>query len=189
METIKKNDEAVCLGAISIPFNALFKHCIGPITWERLRRRCLFSWKQMIYLPLLKALGWNDRRNPWMGPNGNEPFKMCMMCRAVGIRGDYEGCLPYHPVFTRREGLILYAVDWRASELTEQIDNPALHSWASIYQETIDRESLLKNNHSQRHSKNTPQQQLELFCKESNEVFFLNTHVNHLIFLCQLTLE
>lgn len=44
-------------------------------------------------------------------PNGNEPFKMCMMCRAVGIRGDYEGYLPYHPVFTRREVLILYAVD------------------------------------------------------------------------------
>lgn len=169
-----KNDEAVCLDAISIPFNALFKHCIGPITRERLCRRCLFSWKQMTHLPLLKALGWNDRRNPWTGP----PVRMemnpsrCVWCAEQWESGDYEGYLPYHPVFTRREVLILYAVDWRASELTEQIDTPALHSWASIYPETIDRESLLKNNHSQRHSKILLSNNWNCFVKSLMKYFF-----------------
>lgn len=109
-----------------------------------------------MHLPPLKAFGWNDKRNPWTGP----PIQMemspprCVWCAqqwSMGIRGDYEGCLPYHPVFTRREALILYAVDWRAWKLTEQTDNSALHSWASIYPEKSDKEAL-KNNNRFRHT-------------------------------------
>lgn len=112
----------------------------------------------MMHLPLLKAFGWNDSRNPWPGP----PIQMemnpprCVWCAeqwGMRIRGDYEGFSPYHPVFTGKHGLVFYAVDWRASALTEQIDKPALHSWASIYPETIDQETLVKNNNSHRRTK------------------------------------
>lgn len=121
-----------------------------------MRRRCLFRGKQATHLPLLKAFGWNDKRNPWTGP----PIQMemspprCAWCAqqwSTGIRGDYKGCLPYHPVFTWGEALISHAVDWRAWKLTEQIDNSALHSWASIYPEMFDKEAL-KNNNGVRHT-------------------------------------
>lgn len=115
--------------------------------------RCLFIWKQMMHLSLLKAFGWNNKRNPWTG----FPIQMemnpprCLWCAqqwGLRIRRDYEGCLPYHPVFTTREGLIQYAVSGDAWKLTEQIDDRAFHSWVSIYPEIIDKYSPLKGNKS-----------------------------------------
>lgn len=42
----------------------------------------------------------NKSQNWASNPNGNELSKMCI------IRRDYDGFFPYHPVFTRRQGLI-----------------------------------------------------------------------------------
>lgn len=182
-----KNDEAVDLDAISISFNTLSQtwywnnytrmflvvntvHCAEVFCSDENRRCTCLRWKNF---------GWNDRRNPWIGP----PIQMemnpprCAWCTeqwGMGIRGYYEGCLPYHPVFTRREGLILYAADWRAQELTEQIDNPALYSWASIYPKTIDQEVLLKDNDSYGHAKILFNGKKE---KAFDEVLFLNDEV------------
>lgn len=140
----------------------------------------------MMHLSPLKAFGWNNKINPWTGlpiwMEMNPP--RCVWCAqqwGTGIRGDYEGFLPYHGVFTRRQGLILYAVNWRAWKLTEQIGDRALHSWVSIYPETIDKDWLLKNNNGHRNTK-SPQQHCVLFHKK---VFFflLQTQVKHFISL------
>lgn len=56
--------------------------------------------------------------NEASNPNGNEPATMRVMCAAVESEEITRGCLPYHPVFTRRGRLISYAIDWRAPELT-----------------------------------------------------------------------
>lgn len=93
----------------------------------------------------IHLFGWNNKRNPWSGAaiqmemNPRRCVCVTMWCAQqyhTEIRGDYEGCLPYHLVFTRRGGLILYTVDWRAWKLTEQIYDRALHSGVSIFPET-----------------------------------------------------
>lgn len=110
-----------------------------------------------MHLPLLKAFGWNDRRIHWTGPSIQMEMnssKKCMMCGAVehGNQRRLWGLLALSSCVYKERGS-LYAVDWRAQELTEQIDNPALRTWALIYPETIDQETLVKNNNSQWHNK------------------------------------
>lgn len=60
----------------------------------------------------------------------------CEERRGVEISGDYEGFSFYHPVFTRRRGLILR--DWRALEQTELIGTVEVYTGALVYTQTID---------------------------------------------------
>lgn len=72
---------------------------------------------------------------------------MCMMWGAVEHWNQrrLSGLLALSScVYKTSAGLLLYSVDWRAQQLTEEIDKTALHSWASIYHEAIDHDSLLK---------------------------------------------
>lgn len=129
------------LAAISESFNAISstlhwinhnknacdsKDCHGGVPLEGNRWYTCSCWEQVR----------NDRRH---FPGRMEIIlSWCVRCADMGIRGDYECCYPYHSVLTRGEELIVHAVDWRASHLTEQIDKTALHWWASICHKTID---------------------------------------------------
>lgn len=79
-----------------------------------------FSFRRKHKTHLLFAEGiWLKRQkkekkeslNEASNPNGNEPATMRVMCAAVESEEITRGCLPYHPVFTRRGRLISYAID------------------------------------------------------------------------------
>lgn len=56
----------------------------------------------------------------------------------------------------------------------------------SVYPQTINRESLLKNNHCQKHSKIVCSNSRICFVKHLMKYFFQHAKVNHLICLCQV---
>lgn len=115
-----------------------YEHGIAELTPKRLwqetvRHDCLFG-KDSPALAQGIWLKWRRKSlNSASGRNGNKPFDEAVQIMSIA-------CFIIQHL--QDAGLILHAVDWRAPELTEQIDStPLLHSWASNYRETTDWES------------------------------------------------